>query len=108
MSWVTGLRRLGFEVCFVEQISRTSSVDAAGAVTPFASSVNLAYFREVMEQFGLAQSSALIFENGEQVHGLPLAKLAALAQQSSLLFNISGHLTQPDIKNHAKCNLLRR
>jgi hypothetical protein len=105
MSWVTGLRRLGFEVCFVEQISRTSSVDAAGAVTPFASSVNLAYFRDVMEQFGLAQSSALIFENGEQIHGLPLAKLAALAQQSSLLFNISGHLTQPDIKNHAKCKV---
>jgi len=105
MSWVTGLRRLGFEVCFVEQISRTSSVDAAGAVTPFASSVNLAYFREVMEQFGLGQSSALIFENGEQVHGLPLAKLAALARQSSLLFNISGHLTHPDIKNHAKCKI---
>ena len=36
LSWILGLRRLGFDVWFVEQIDEATCVDAAGAPAPFA------------------------------------------------------------------------
>jgi hypothetical protein len=93
LSWVLGLKKLGFRVLFAEQIGRESCVDAAGAVTSFEQSVNLAYFKRVMQQFGLAGSAALIHEDGEQVHGLSYEELLDLAEAAELLVNITGHLT---------------
>jgi hypothetical protein len=92
LSWVLGLKKLGFRVLFIEQIGRESCVDATGAVTAFEHSVNLAYFKRVTEDFGLAGSAALVYEGGEQVHGLPCAELQDIAETSDLLVNVSGHL----------------
>src|SRR5437763_13850712 len=83
LSWVLGLRKHGFEVCFIEQISRNNCVDAAGNTVAFEDSANLDYFRGVMRQFGLSQSSALICEDSGQIHGLPLAELLKRAAQAS-------------------------
>jgi hypothetical protein len=93
LSYVLGFKKLGFRVYFVEQISRESCVDAAGAVTAFEDCVNLAYFKQITEQFGLSGSAALIYENGEQTHGLTYAELLDLAEAADLLVNITGHLT---------------
>ena len=49
--------------------------------------------KQVTEQFGLAGSAALIYENGEQIHGLPYAELLDIAEAADLLVNITGHLT---------------
>lgn len=98
LSWILGLKRLGFRVFLVEQISRETCVDAAGAVTAFQDSVNLAYFRHIMEQFGLSDSAALIYENGEQTYGLTIGELFDLAGDADLLLNISGHLTLDPLK----------
>jgi hypothetical protein len=105
LSWASGFRRLGFGVCFVEQINRSSCVDASGAITSFENSINLAFFRAVMDQFGLSHSAALIYEDGEKVHGLPLTELSAQASQADLLFNLSGHLTHADIKDRVGCKV---
>jgi hypothetical protein len=93
LSWVLGLRELGFRVCFVEQISRECCVDATSATTAFEHSVNLAYFKQVTEQFGLADSAALVYEGGEQVHGLRYGELLDVTEAADLLVNITGHLT---------------
>jgi hypothetical protein len=93
LSWVLGLRELGFRVYFVEQIDRESCVDAAGAVTAFENCINLTYFKQATEQFGLAGSAALIYEGGEQVHRLTYAELLDIAEAADLLVNITGHLT---------------
>ena len=93
LSWVLGMRELGFRVYFVEQIGRESCVDAAGATTAFEHSANLAYFKQATEQFGLSGSAALIYEGGEQVHGVPYAELLDIAEAADLLVNITGHLT---------------
>jgi hypothetical protein len=105
LSWALGFKRLGFEVCFVEQIGRDACVDADGAVCPFGKSVNLVYFRETMAQFGLSHTSALIYRDGEEVHGLSVASLATFAQGASLLFNMSGHLNLPEVKQKASCKV---
>jgi hypothetical protein len=93
LSWVMGLKKLGFRVYFVEQIRRASCVDATGAVTAFERSANLAYFERIMEQFGLSGSAALIYESGEQIHGMPYEELLDIAEAADLLVNITGHLT---------------
>ncbi len=65
MSWALALRRLGFNVFFVEQIARSACIDAAGAAAAFEQSLNLEYFRNVTRRFGLGETSALIYADGE-------------------------------------------
>jgi hypothetical protein len=93
LSWMLGFKKLGFNVYFVEQIGRAACVDASGAIAAFEQSVNLAYFKQITEQFGLSGSAALIYENGEQIHGMTYAELLDLAEAADLLVNISGHLS---------------
>ena len=66
LSWVLGLRRLGFDVWFVEQIDEATCVDAAGAPAPFAQSENRRYFDQVVERFGLEGRASLLCEGGRE------------------------------------------
>ena len=93
LNWVLGLQNLGFKVYFVEQISQQSCVDATGVNTDFENSVNLAYFKSVTKQFGLSESAALVYDNGQKCYGLAFSELVDLASEAELLINISGHLT---------------
>ncbi len=52
LSWVLGLRRLGFDVYFVEEIDGGSCVDDSGSPADFADSANRAYFETVVKDFG--------------------------------------------------------
>ena len=92
LSWVLGFRRLGFDVCFVEQIASVDCRDAVGAVTTFDACVNREYFRLLTKQFGLSAPSCLIYQNGEQTEGLTFKEMMARADDAALLVNISGHL----------------
>jgi len=98
LQWVLGLRRLGFQVYFIEQIARQTCVDRRGHVVSFEESCNYEYFRQVCRRFGLSQTAALIYEQGEAALGVSLTDLGHLAKQADLLVNISGHLTLPEIK----------
>ena len=93
LSWALGLRALGCDVRFVEQIARESCVDGDGAPAEFAVSANLAHFRKTTEAFGLAGSAALIHDGGRDIFGATESDLIAVAADSDLLVNISGHLT---------------
>jgi len=104
LSWILGFKRLGFDVCFVEQINRNCCVDANGMIADFTNSVNVAYFKAVMVQFGLERSSALICEDG-QAWGIPLEELTARARRTDLLFNLSGHLTLSELKSTPACKV---
>jgi len=95
LSWALGFQKLGFEVCFIEQIDPAHCVDQAGTITSFEDSINLAYFNQVLKGFGLSHCSSLIYGAGKKAHGLPLDELAKRAKDTSLLFNISGHLSLP-------------
>lgn len=102
LSWALGLRRLGFDVYFVEQIDRAGCVDAAGRAASFSESANLAYFQRVTEEFGLAGSAALIDAEGEQTAGRSLADLTAIAADAAGLINITGHLTLPVLRRQVR------
>ena len=70
LSWVTGFRRLGFDVVFVEQLAGGADV---GECTQ--------YFRTVMASFGLTGSSALLDATGERLEGLAPDRVKDAAEQ---------------------------
>lgn len=92
LSWVLGLKRLGCRVFFVEEIDPATCVDAAGGPAPFEASHNRRYFDDVMHEFGLADSAALVCGTGGQTSGLSFADLLEIASEADLLVNVSGHL----------------
>jgi hypothetical protein len=100
LSWALGMRKLGFDVHLVEQIDPLHCVAADGHNVPFEESSNLAYFRAVVERFGLARNATLIC--GDQSYGLRRSELQQLAAESELLLNISGHLALADVTQRVR------
>jgi hypothetical protein len=92
MSWATGLRRLGFDVWFIEQIDRDFL--AAGHPETY-DSAPASFFKEVVQQFDLADRSALIDDRGHSLVGPHREELEEVAAQAGLLVNLSGHLDLP-------------
>jgi hypothetical protein len=80
LNWLLGLRRLGWEVLFLER--STGPVDAVG----------LAHLEAVMAEHGLGESWALLDQRGAVVAGLARAEVEAMAAEAEVLFNHSGHL----------------
>ena len=92
LSWILGLRRLGLDVWFVEQMDADTAVDSAGEPAPFADSENRRYFEDVVERFGLTGRASLLFDGGREASGAELEDLLPVAEEARLLVNISGHL----------------
>lgn len=89
-SWVRGLARLGLDVWFVESLASASAVDDDGRPAPVETSVNARFFREVTEEFGLAERSLLLFDG--RPAEVDAATWRELGSSCRLLVNISGHL----------------
>ena len=102
LSWLLGLRKLGCEVHFMEQIHRDTCIDAAGRPSTFASSLNLAYFRQVVAAFGLEDQATLMLDEGQEIHGTKYDDLVSLLESADLLVNISGHLTNRSLLRRAR------
>jgi hypothetical protein len=94
LSWALGLKALGFEVAFVEQIRRDRCLDALGRPSTFEESANLQYFRHVTGQFGLSDRATLTCDDGAS-HGLTPSELDDLVRSAKALVNITGHLSHP-------------
>ena len=93
LNWLLGLRRLGCQVFFVEQIQSNTCVNDAGTPTRFEESANLRYFKDVMRRFGLEESASLVCDDGREMHGLAYEQVLDVAGTADVLVNISGHLT---------------
>jgi hypothetical protein len=105
LNWILGLRRLGFDVYFVEQIARDACRDAAGSITAFDECENLSYFKAISRQFGLDDKSSLIYDDGAQVHGLRLDEIEEVADSAAFLVNISGHLALDRVRRRVRCSV---
>lgn len=97
MSWVTGLRRMGFDVWFLEQIAEDLLADIPGGSNDLEDSRHVRYFRDVTKRFGLEGRSALINEKGGRIVGPDRSEIEELAREAVLLVNISGHLAVPSL-----------
>jgi hypothetical protein len=78
MSWAEGLKKLGFDVVFVEELHDGGSVPV---------------FEAVMRDLGIR--GALI--DGERVIGMDAGELNDRLDDAALLVNLSGHLRRPEL-----------
>ena len=102
LQWALGLARLGFDVCFVEQICAETCVDAADRPCGFETSDNLAFFERVTRDSGLADSAALVLEGARISRGIAYHELLDRADDAALLVNISGHLTDAELRRRVR------
>ena len=102
LSWVLGFLALGWDVHFIEQIASGTCVDANGMAASFAESANLAHFRKVIAEFGIADRATLVCDDGAEIFGAEKSALADFADDTDLLVNISGHLTFPSVFERVK------
>jgi hypothetical protein len=98
MSWVRGLRRLGYDVCLIEQIESSQCVDELGRTVELERSVNRRTFETAVEALAPDCPAALICDGGPTTVGLDLEDVVDRAQGAELLVNISGHLDIEPIK----------
>jgi hypothetical protein len=92
LSWLRGLKKLGFRVYFIEQIAPETCVNAAGVCTSFEDCDNRRFFAEVVAAFELSDCAALIYNEGQEVHGASFHDLLDVCRSAAALINISGHL----------------
>jgi len=93
LQYVLGLRRLGHDVYFVEEVRPQWCVGADGRPCPYDDSSNCRSFRAVTERFDLARRSCQIYDGGAKTTGLTRRELMAFARDADLLISISGHVT---------------
>ncbi len=103
LNWLEGLERLGADVFFLEQITRETCVDAAGAPAVADASINRAYVDQVLGAQVSGGRAALVCVardtlDASSLHGATPAELRDLSRDADLLINISGHLSMTDIK----------
>jgi hypothetical protein len=89
-----GLRDLGHDVLYVEEVDSAWCMDAAGRTCAFEDSVNRRLFAQIMSRFGLRGCQLL---DGRATAGLTEEELAAWCREAELLVNISGHVRSPSV-----------
>lgn len=88
-TWISALRRLGFDVWFIERI------DGSLLAPDPEDSAPVRYFRQVTEGAGLAGRCALLDDRGDPIVGPDRETLEELAAAAALLVDLGGHLSLP-------------
>jgi hypothetical protein len=92
LSWLLGLRRLGWVVHLVECLE-------------VADPGSQRYFEEVVGAFGLDQFASLLDARGNAFYGRGADELLEVARAADLLFNISGHLGPGPLRAAPRCRV---
>jgi hypothetical protein len=103
LSWVRGLRQLGFDVWFVEEL-RVQRPAGHSSPVHAPSDDPVAYFCAVADTFGLFPQAALIAD-GEVLVGPPIDVLREVAA-ASVLVNIGGHLADGRLWPLFRCRVM--
>jgi hypothetical protein len=102
LSWVLGLRRLGLDVWMVDQLDRARCRYPEGAEHGYENCLNRAYFEEVIEEFGLAESAVLVGDEGESLYGPAYDELLELAESADALVNVAGNVRLDEVKRRSR------
>lgn len=100
MQLAVGLRRLGHDVHYLEEVRPEWCVDGQGARCPLDRSVNRRLFVDTMRRFDLAERAWQIGSGDDAP--LPRALGALLARGPDLLLNMAGHVRSPRVLDHVR------
>jgi hypothetical protein len=97
LQYLLGLRRLGYDVLFIDRLEPGMCIRESGEPAPFRDSVNLLYLAEVMERFGLGDRWSVLYDGGRDVAGVPREEVIARTRDSAALINVMGYLEEEEI-----------
>ena len=97
LQYLLGLRRLGFEVLFLDWLDAAMCRDTAGARCGVEESWNMRYLADVMAQAGLSGAWSVDFNQGERTLGRPRAAVLDFARETDVLINVMGFLSDAEI-----------
>jgi len=97
LQYLLGFKRLGWDVLFIDRLEPEMCRDESGRQCEIERSVNLSYFLQVMRQFGLADSFALICGPNRRFVGLSGEQVNARTRKADFLLNVMGFLTDEEI-----------
>lgn len=101
MQWAVGLRRLGHDVIYLEQVDPAWCVDQRGRACPPEASINRDVFAAIMRRFGFQGSSWQIDHRGDPLVGTR-AELDRRLANADLLVNMSGHIRSDSVLEAAR------
>jgi hypothetical protein len=97
MNLAVGLRRLGHDVWYVEEVEPGWCVDRRGRPCDFAHSLNRELFAGVVRRFGLQGRASQLCNRGEAAAGVPFRELLAGVRGAELLVNMAGHVKAEEV-----------
>ncbi len=102
LQFVLGLRRLGWDVLFIDWLEPKMCVDVAGCPASLDDSQNLRYLLQVMRDYDLTESFSLIYNRGERTTGMPRERVLELAVEADLILNVMGYLDDEEILSRVR------
>ena len=94
LQYLLGFRRLGFDVVFVDRL-------AGEPAAPEDRSRALGWVSAIMRGAGLSDRFAVLDQGGRSAAGLPLDGVVAALEESALLLNVNGFLSDPELLGRA-------
>jgi hypothetical protein len=95
LQYLLGLRRLGWEVFFLDRLEPEMCVDAQGRPADPEHSVNIAYLDHVFGEFGLGDRYA-VFVEGATI-GLSLQQVLEEVGRAAALINVNGFFEDEEV-----------
>lgn len=97
VNYLLGLRKLGWDVLFLDRLEEGMCVDSAGNPCGVDDSVNLAYVLDVMRRFGLEDAFSLDYAGGTRVFGRSRAESLEFLRTSAAVVNVMGFLVDEEL-----------
>jgi hypothetical protein len=97
LQYLLGLRRLGWDVLFVDWLDETTSVDDHGVPCPIESSHGARYTTLVFEAFGLGDAFAILDRSSGASIGRSRADVRSALRRSACLLNVMGYLDDGEL-----------
>lgn len=102
LQYLIGLRRLDWDVLFLDRLEPEMCFDQDGRACPVEESANLAYIEGIMSEFGFAGSYCVLDSAGGRAFGLTRSEVARRIGDSAFLLNVMGYLNDEELMERAR------
>jgi hypothetical protein len=98
LQYILGLRRLGHQVLYVEELNAAHCVDDDWRPAPFARSANVRSFEAVLVRHGLQDCASLLLRDADEHVEMSRADVHRWVDGADLLVNLSGRLHLAEVQ----------
>ena len=103
MAYVLGLEQLGHEVYLIAEVDKKRCYDSNYQQVSFEKWKGRYHFEKLTKLYGIWPRCCLIYNYGEDTHGMSFGDATTLAKTSDLLVNINGRFRSAEILENVGC-----